>query len=128
MPLTLPKSRFLNVSYGKGEIVIGLTVVALGTSLPELVTSAVAAKKGNSDIAIGNVVGSNIFNVLLILGTTVLIRPVPADMSVLIDLFILLGISIVFTVTAFTGKRLSRAEGALYLVLYAGYMTYLFMR
>lgn len=114
--------------FGVSEAVIGLTVVAFGTSLPELVTSAIAAKKGNSDIAIGNVVGSNIFNVLLILGTTVMIRPVPADMSMLIDLFVVLGASLIFTLTAWTGKKLSRGEGAIYLFLYAAYMVFVFLR
>lgn len=108
--------------------VIGLTVIALGTSLPELVTSAVAAKKGNSDIALGNIVGSNIFNVLLVLGTTAVINPVPVPFTSIIDLIILLGVSIYLAITARTGKKLSRLEGASYLVLYASYMVYLFMR
>ncbi len=114
--------------FGVSEAMIGLTVVAFGTSLPELVTSAIAARKGNSDIAIGNVVGSNIFNVLLILGTTVMIRPVPADMTMLIDLFVVLGASVLLTVTAWTGKRLARAEGISFLLAYAAYMVYVFMR
>lgn len=111
---------------GIPEKVIGLTVVALGTSLPELVTSAVAAKKGNSDIAIGNVVGSNIFNVLLILGVTVTIRPVPADMSTMIDLLVVVGASVLFAVTSFLGKRIRRVEGAAYLTFYAAYLVYKF--
>lgn len=111
---------------GIPEKVIGLTVVALGTSLPELVTSAVAAKKGNSDIAIGNVVGSNIFNVLLILGVTVTIRPVPADMSMMIDLLVVVGASVLFAVTSFLGKRIRRVEGAVYLTFYAAYLVYKF--
>lgn len=111
-----------------GQDVIALTVVALGTSLPELVTSAVAAKKGNSDIALGNIVGSNIFNVLLVLGTTAVINPVPVPFNSIVDMFVLLGVSIYLAITARTGKRLTRLEGASYLVLYAGYMVYLFMR
>ncbi len=114
--------------FGVSEAMIGLTVVAFGTSLPELVTSAIAARKGNSDIAIGNVVGSNIFNVLLILGTTVMIRPVPADMTMLIDLFVVLGASLLFALTAWTGKKLSRTEGISFLLAYAAYMVYVFMR
>ncbi len=114
--------------FGVSEAMIGLTVVAFGTSLPELVTSAIAARKGNSDIAIGNVVGSNIFNVLLILGTTVLIRPVPADVTMLIDLFVVLLASLIFAFAGFTGKRISRTEGATFLGLYAAYMVYVFMR
>ena len=108
--------------------VIGLTVIALGTSLPELVTSAVAAKKGNSDIALGNIVGSNIFNVLLVLGTTAAINPVPFPFTNLIDLIVLLGVSIYLAITARTGKKLSRLEGASYLIFYAGYLAYLLIR
>lgn len=113
---------------GISEAVIGLTVVALGTSLPELVTSMVAAKKGNSDIALGNIVGSNIFNVLFILGTTVLIRPVSVDMNNIIDQLVLLVISVVLAITARTGKKITRLEGASYIVLYVGYAVFLFFR
>ena len=101
---------------GISEAVIGLTIVALGTSLPELVTSVVAARKGNSDIALGNIVGSNIFNALLILGTTAIIKPIPVPFTSIIDLFILLGVSIYLSITARTGKRLTRLEGASYLL------------
>lgn len=113
---------------GISEDVIALTVVALGTSLPELVTSVVAARKGNSDIALGNVVGSNIFNVLFILGSTLLVSPMTATMANLTDQLVCLGVSALLALTAWTGKRLSRIEGALYLVCYAGYMTFLFLR
>ena len=113
---------------GLSEAVIGLTIVALGTSLPELVTSVVAAKKGNSDIALGNIVGSNIFNILLILGTTAVIKPVPVPFASLIDLFILLGVTIYLAIAARTGKKLSRLEGASFLVIYAAYTAYLFIR
>lgn len=109
------------------EAVIGLTVVALGTSLPELVTSVVAAKKGSSDIALGNIVGSNIFNALLILGTTAVIKPIPVPVASIINLVILLGVSIYLAITARTGKKISRLEGATYLVIYAAYMAYLFI-
>lgn len=113
---------------GLSEAVIGLTIVALGTSLPELVTSVVAARKGNSDIALGNIVGSNIFNVLLILGTTAVIKPVPVPFASIIDLFIVLGVTVYLAVAARTGKKLSRLEGASFLVLYVAYTVYLFMR
>jgi cation:H+ antiporter len=110
------------------SVIIGLTIVALGTSLPELVTSVVAAKKGNSDIALGNIVGSNIFNILFILGTTTVILPINVDAHALIDQIILLGVTITLAITAFTGKKLSRIEGATYLLLYVGYAVYLFLR
>lgn len=113
---------------GISEAVIGLTVVALGTSLPELVTSVVAAKKGNSDMALGNVIGSNIFNVLLILGTTATIKPFAVEFTTLIDQFILLGVTAYLLVTSITGKRISRVEGATYVLIYVGYTVYLFLR
>jgi cation:H+ antiporter len=116
------------LQFNVSKDVIGLTVIALGTSLPELVTSAVAAKKGNSDIALGNIVGSNIFNVLLVLGATATINPVPVPFTNIIDLVILLGVSIYLAITARTGKKLTRLEGASYLVMYAAYLTYLFIR
>lgn len=110
------------------EAIIGLTIVALGTSLPELVTSAVAAKKGNSDMALGNVVGSNIFNVLFILGTTSIILPFNVTFDGLIDQLILLGVSVMLWLVSLAGKKLSRLNGVVFLLLYAGYATYLFMR
>ena len=114
----------LNIS----ESVIGLTVIALGTSLPELVTSVVAAKKGNSDMALGNVIGSNILNVLLILGLTATIKPFAVDFNNLIDQFILLGVTAYLLVTSITGKKISRIEGVTYVLIYAGYTVYLFLR
>lgn len=113
---------------GLSEAIVGLTVVALGTSLPELVTSAVAAKKGNSDIAIGNIVGSNIFNVLLILGTTILVLPINVAMTDFVNQIVLLVVSVILAITAFTGKKISRIEGAVYLLLYAAYLTFLILQ
>ena len=117
-------ARQLNVS----EAIIGLTVVALGTSLPELVTSAVAARKGNSDMALGNIVGSNIFNVLLILGTTSIIKPFSVTIESLMDQIILLGVSIYALIVSWTGKKISRSEGVSFLIIYAIYAVYIFMR
>ena len=125
---SVERATIIAKSWGVGEDVIGLTVVALGTSLPELITSVVAAKKGNSDIALGNIVGSNIFNLLFILGTTLLISPIAVNFTTLIDQLVMLAISAYLAVTAITGKRLSRIEGASYLVLYVGYAAYLFIR
>ncbi|MBP3309366.1 MAG: sodium:calcium antiporter, partial [Ruminococcus sp.] len=110
------------------EAIIGLTIVALGTSLPELVTSIIAAKKGSSDMALGNVIGSNIFNVLLILGATALIKPFNVTIESIIDQFILLGISIVLFIASFTKSKISRAEGIMFLLLYVVYAVYIFMR
>ena len=114
--------------WGVSDAVIGLTVVALGTSLPELVTSVIAAKKGNSDMALGNVIGSNIFNVLFILGMTSAICPFKTDMESVIDQFILLGITIYVFICALTKRKIGRLEGASFLLIYAAYATYIFIR
>lgn len=113
---------------GISEAIIGLTVVALGTSLPELVTSAVAAKKGNSDMALGNIVGSNIFNVLLILGTTAVIKPFPVSTESIIDQIAVLAVTILLIIFSKTGNKISRTEGIIFLFLYVIYAVYLFMR
>lgn len=114
--------------WGVSDAVIGLTVVALGTSLPELVTSVIAAKKGSSDMALGNVIGSNIFNVLFILGMTSAICPFKTDMESVIDQFILLGITNYVFICAFTKRKIGRLEGASFLLIYAAYAAYIFIR
>jgi len=110
---------------GVSDTVIGLTVVAVGTSLPELATSFVAAMKRQSDIAYGNIVGSNIFNVLGIAGVTALSRPIAVPDSIIsFDIPVMIGVTILMAVFAATGARFSRAEGA---VLLGGYAAYLFI-
>ena len=115
-------------SFGLTQTLIGLTVVAVGTSLPELVTSIVAAKKNEPDMAVGNVVGSNIFNILLVLGVASSISPIAFLMENVVDIVILVGFSIVVWLMAWTKKRLSRREGIIMLLLYLGYMVYICMR
>jgi cation:H+ antiporter len=110
-------ARLLHVS----EAVIGLTVVAVGTSRPELATSLVAAIKGEQDIAIGNVVGSNIFNILCILGITATIKPLAATGITAIDLSTMLTVSILLPPMMLTGRKITRAEGAVLLVIYVVY-------
>lgn len=112
---------------GVSEKIIGLTIVAAGTSLPELVTSVVAAFKKNSDIAIGNIIGSNIFNIFLILSVSSLIRPLPFNVVFNTDLYILAGGTLFLFVAMFTGVRqkLDRWEAGLLLVAYIGYTIYL---
>lgn len=114
-------------SLGVSEKIIGLTIVAAGTSLPELATSVVAAMKKNADIAIGNIVGSNIFNIFLILGVSSLIRPLDYNTSFNTDLYLLAGGTIFLFFAMFTGKRhrLDRWESILLLAVYIGYTTYL---
>ena len=111
---------------GVSETVIGLTIVAVGTSLPELVTSVTAALKRQSDIAFGNVLGSNVFNVLFILGATSLVRPieVPAEV-VRVDVWVMLAATLALAVAAITGWRITRAEGAVLLAGYAAYLGWL---
>ena len=112
---------------GWSDAFIGLTVVALGTSLPELFTSVTAAIKKNSDIAIGNVVGSNIFNILFILGVTSLIIPINFAPSFLIDTAISLGCAALLLVLSLRGGKLRRWGGAIMLVSYVGYFIYLYV-
>ena len=112
---------------GWSDAFIGLTVVALGTSLPELFTSVTAAIKKNSDIAIGNVVGSNIFNILFILGVTSLILPINFAPSFLIDTVVSLGCAALLLVLSLRGGKLRRWGGAIMLVSYVGYFIYLYV-
>lgn len=111
---------------GIPELIIGLTIVALGTSLPELATSVMASFKHNSDIAIGNVVGSNIFNVFFILGTSALIRPLPAYQGVELDSFLVaLSGAVVWLLLICNEKRtINRWGGALLLTIYAVYLSF----
>ena len=109
-------------------IFIGLTIVAMGTSLPELVTSVVAARKGEADMALGNVIGSNLFNILLVLGLAGAISPMEVLMENLIDGIILIGMSSIVWIFAWCKKQISRAEGAAMVVIYAVYMGYICIR
>jgi cation:H+ antiporter len=110
--------------FGIPEAVIGLTIVAIGTSLPELATSAIAAKKGNADIAVGNVVGSNIFNILMILGLSAIIQPLPLRPESNVDIGAALLATILLFTFMFTGKRhaVDRREAVLFICLYAAYL------
>lgn len=110
---------------GLSERFIGLTIVALGTSLPELVTSVSAALKGKADIAIGNIVGSNIFNILFIVGTAALIMPVEFQPNFRIDTVVAIGAAVLLLVSAAKKKMLVRSAGMVMLICYAGYLVYL---
>ncbi len=111
--------------FGVSQAVIGLTIVGVGTSLPELATSFAAALRGASDIAIGNVVGSNIFNVLGILGTTALVQPLAAAELGLLDSGMMVGLALLILPLAWSGFTMTRWEGAVLLLLYAGYVAML---
>ena len=110
---------------GISEKFIGLTIVALGTSLPELVASVTAARKGNADIAIGNIVGSNIFNILFVLGTSALIIPIPYQASFLIDGIIAVAAGVLLWVATIRKRELNRAWGIIMLLCYVAYFVYL---
>ncbi len=113
---------------GVSDTIIGLTVVALGTSLPELVTSIVAHHKGENDIAIGNVVGSNLFNILFVLGISSSISPLSIEhYNVKDGIFCLLTVVLTF-IFGLTGKKVNRVEGIFMLLIYVGYMVYICMR
>ncbi len=110
------------------SMIIGLTIVALGTSLPELVTSIVAAKKNEVDMAVGNVVGSNIFNILLILGAASAINPVSFLRENAIDIILLVAASALVYLFAWTKEKIVRWEGVIMLLGYAGFMAYAIIR
>lgn len=115
---------------GINEALIGLTIVAVGTSLPELATSAVAAYKKNVDIAVGNVVGSNIFNIFWILGASSIITPLPFSNQLSADVLVVIGATLLLFLALFVGKRhvLERSQGALFIVLYVAYIVFLIIR
>jgi cation:H+ antiporter len=118
-------------SLGMSEKLIALTVVAIGTSLPELATSAVAAYKNNVDIAVGNVVGSNIFNIFIVLGISSVVRPVPFNTDMNIDLGIMLASTVLLFIFMFIGhpkRTIQRREGVLFLGMYVGYIVFVIQR
>ncbi|MBO5885589.1 MAG: calcium/sodium antiporter [Bacteroidaceae bacterium] len=114
-------------SWGVSESVIGLTILAGGTSLPELATSVVAARKGSNDLALGNALGSNIFNITLVLGLCNVISPMHIPLISTTDWAFLIGSNVVLAVCAFTRMRLCRLEGFVLLLCYAAYLTLLFV-
>ncbi|MGN1135931.1 MAG: calcium/sodium antiporter [Oscillospiraceae bacterium] len=127
--LTVDSASFIAAKFGMSERLIGLTIVAFGTSLPELVTSAVAAKKGNSDIAIGNIVGSNIFNILFILGITALITNIPFAMNFTFDAAVALAaLVLLFVLVSNKEKTFKRWGGAVMLASYAAYFAYILVK
>ena len=121
---------FIARQFGVSENLIGLSVVAIGTSLPELATSAMAAYKHNVDIAVGNVVGSNVFNVLMVFGISGTLRPIPFDPMLNIDLAVAFLASLLLFVAMFTGRKrvVDRWEGIVFLLLYVSYVVFLIVR
>lgn len=128
--LTVDGAVSIATLFGISNEVIGLTVIAIGTSLPELATSVVAAKKGEVDIAIGNVVGSNIFNVFWVLGLSAAIRPLPFVPTATFDVFVAIGATLVLFTALFIGQKniLEKWEGRMLIALYVMYLTFLVYR
>lgn len=125
--VTVDAATQIAVRFGMSERLVGLTIVAFGTSLPELVTSCVAAKKKETDIAVGNIVGSNMFNILFVLGTTAIITPVAYTSAFIFDNVIAILVVAVLWLFTVKNKKLSRAGGAAMLVMYAAYFVKLIM-
>ncbi len=113
---------------GMDETLIGMTIVAVGTSLPELVTSMVAAKKGESDIALGNVIGSNIFNIIFILGFSCLVSPITVGMEAVIDTIFAILVTVIGLVFSATKLKFERWEGGVFIVTYVVYLAYMILR
>ena len=126
--LVVDSSTVLARMMGISDTLIGLTVVALGTSLPELVTSAVACRKGEADLAWGNIVGSNIFNILFVLGFSALISPIGIDMLSIYDTAVLLVVSVLVYLAAAPAKKISRPVGGAMLAAYLVYAVYIILR
>lgn len=116
------------MDWGMSEAMVGLTIIAIGTSLPELMTSVVAARKGESDIALGNVIGSNIFNIFFILGISAVITPVSVSAVVAFDALLLAVISVIAFCFALTDRRFSKGEGAVLILFYVAYMAFVIIR
>lgn len=126
--LVVDSASEIAANFGMSDNLIGLTIVACGTSLPELVTSFVAAKKNEVDMALGNVIGSNIFNILFVLGVATAISPISFMQENMIDIIVLVAMSALVWIFAWTKKKLVRWEGVVMLLGYAGYLGYIINR
>ena len=126
--VTVDAASYIASELGMSTRLIGLTIVAFGTSLPELVTSSVAAKQGKTDIAIGNIVGSNIFNILFVVGTSAAILPIGFERAFIKDAIVAIAAAVIlFACVCNKDKKLKRTGGIFMLLCYAGYFTYLLM-
>ena len=123
--LTVDAASRIAIDLGMSQTLVGLTIVSIGTSLPELVTSVTAAKRGNAGIAIGNIVGSNIFNILFVIGTAALICPVPFETKFIVDTGIAILAGLVLWIGTYKNRELRKTCGVVMLLCYAGYFAYL---
>ena len=126
--LVVDSASAIAANFGLSQNLIGLTIVAMGTSLPELVTSVVASRKGEVDMALGNVLGSNVFNILMVLGAAAAISPITFVQENMMDIILLTGMSLIVWVFAWTKKQVRRSEGIIMLLVYAAYMVYICVR
>ena len=126
--VVVDNARVIAADFGMSETLIGLTVVALGTSLPELVTSIVAARKGESGIAVGNAVGSCLFNILFILGITGVITPISVEAELIADTGFLTIVTLIVYLFAAKGKRIGRIDGVICVILYVLYTAFIIAR
>ena len=115
-------------AFGMSANLVGLTIVAVGTSLPEFVTSVVAIKKGETEIAIGNVIGSNIFNILLVLGLATTIKPIAISMLALTDIIFMVAITVLLYIFMKKDNSLVKKQGLILIAIYIAYMAYTIMR
>ena len=126
--MTVDTASRIAIDLGMSQTLVGLTIVSIGTSLPELVTSVVAARKNEVDMAVGNAVGSNIFNILMVLGIASAINPVSLIRENVIDIIILVVFSVVVWIFAATKKKISRREGIAMVAMYLAYAVYIILR
>lgn len=126
--LVVRSARLIAINLGVSETLIGLTIISIGTSLPELITSLIAAKKGKIDIAIGNVLGSNIYNILLVLGISSFISPIPINSYAVIDCIILLSVSVLLFILSVFKRKIDSKAGIFMLTNYLLFMIYIMYR
>ena len=126
--LVVNSASDIAISWGMSQTLVGLTIVAIGTSLPELVTSVVASRKGDSGLALGNVIGSNIFNILFILGVSSLLHPIAVSAESIFDSIFLIAASVVMFVYCKISKKVGRIAGIVSILAYIGYTAYIIMR
>ena len=126
--LVVDSASAIAIAFGMSETLVGLTIVAIGTSLPELVTSLTALKKGENQLVIGNVIGSNIFNILFVLGESSAISAIPLDSSLLTDVLFMLGVTILCFIFGKTQEKYDKKEGIILVILFVVYMAFAILR
>ena len=126
--LVVDSASYIAIAFGMSETLVGLTIVAIGTSLPEFVTSLTALKKGENQLVIGNVIGSNIFNILFVLGASSAISAIPLDSSMLIDVIFMVVVTVICFIFGKTQDKFDKKEGAILILLFAVYMGFAIWR